>query len=93
MKKYHLQVRYSIDGWVNKYPNEVYSEQELLGWTNVEDAPSYTDMKKYAEENKILHQRIRVISDDGEWFYIGANAQTDYPHKVSHLHESNKTSL
>lgn len=53
MKKYHLQVRYSIDGWVKQYPNEVYSEKELLGWTNVEDAPSYTDMKKYEEEDKI----------------------------------------
>lgn len=85
MTKYHLQVRYCLCGW----EDNIYTEKDILGWTNIEDAPSFTEMQKYKKEGKLLQQWLRMISDDEErCFDIGHNVQKDYPYMISDLHKT-----
>lgn len=87
MKIYHMQVKYTLAGWTKHMSGrEEYHVETLLSWTNIEDAPSYTEMIRYAQEGKLLEQSIRIISDDGEWFHLGRNVQDNYPYKINHLH-------
>lgn len=91
MKKYHMQVSYCLKGWEGKYPSDKYVVTKLLDWTNIEDAPTFEEMEKFAAKDKILEQQIIMIADDGESFYIGHNVQNNYPHRINHLHNNPRT--
>lgn len=89
MKKYHMQVQYTNE-WFEEI-NHIGSTRtdKLLDWTNIEEAPDFEAMeRKCTEVGKHFVQNIRMISDDGEAFYIGFNGQNNYPHKINHLHKT-----
>ena len=93
MKKYHMQIRYDADGWVDRYPHERHVEIPLLPWTNIECAPTFEEMKlkipKIENQQKelLLKQWIRMIADDGECFTVGLNIVNNHPHRINHLHK------
>ena len=95
VKIYHMQIRYILEGTEVTYlPNEDCAltrcvTKTILDWTDIENAPSFEDMKKSVakDKNKIFIQEIRMVANDGEYFHIGHNIQNNYPHQINHLHK------